>query len=205
MKEASLHLNAPRIVTSHTPPQDPSSKELMRSLLMKQNRPYQVPTLPRPFLCSSATLSFSTQQHKIGRALFHPGDIIHESSTLKSGERWNLIGLFYPGPHSSLTHSPLKSPTTVWWKASFKFAQFMELPIEIQEMILSFVSAKDLVNIACCSKAFHSLANSEALWQVSHLLCLPLSSTPSLFLSFTLFSLSALTSPSLSLAQTQKT
>jgi hypothetical protein len=79
------------------------------------------------------------------RALIHPGELAHASKPVKTGERFNLV---------------------LWFDASFRFEKFIELPAELQLHTFSFLSLKDLCNVALTNRHFHQLlATHSTLWK----------------------------------------
>ena len=78
---------------------DPSTDELKRQALFKGRHFYSVIFQSLIFIWQNTRPANSffkiTTKHKIGKAIFHPGDFIHESTNLSSGERWNLIGSYF--------------------------------------------------------------------------------------------------------------
>jgi hypothetical protein len=78
-----------------------------------------------------------------GRALLHEGGLEHNVTPLQAGHRIHLI---------------------IWLEAEMHFGKFLQLPPELQQLILSYLSASDLLACARTCKALHKIAWNPALW-----------------------------------------
>lgn len=61
--------------------------------------------------------------------------------------------------------STANSFCVVWLDAELLFEHWGQLPMELQIHALSFLSLRDIANVACCSSAMRDLAKNESLWQ----------------------------------------
>lgn len=84
-----------------------------------------------------------------GRAIVHEGRLPHHSNDIASGERYNLV------VWCSLHESFLET-----------FAEFGELPVELQQTVVDWLPLSDLCALRLVSRSAHQLVENARQWRV---------------------------------------
>eukprot|EP01087_Luapelamoeba_hula_P019570 TRINITY_DN6492_c0_g2_i1.p1 TRINITY_DN6492_c0_g2~~TRINITY_DN6492_c0_g2_i1.p1 ORF type:complete len:558 (-),score=59.94 TRINITY_DN6492_c0_g2_i1:71-1744(-) len=135
-------LTVPQLRSNRDPSEYHSKRAAQIPLNIKENADHPPMDSINTQLSTTETTTYEYTQ-QVGRALFHPGSIVHSTSDITSGQRWNIV---------------------VWWSAHCEFHLFTQLPTDVQLFILSYLSVSDIGNIAQCSRYMHALTESNLLW-----------------------------------------
>jgi hypothetical protein len=108
------------------------------------------------------TMWLGTYSQTATQSIVYPGKMVHGCHPVTKGK-------LYQGPYVAAgCHSSTKKCNTghsynlvIWFRKTDLFSQFLCLPTDVHNHILSMLSTADVIKIAQCSKYLYQLCSSD--------------------------------------------